>query len=131
MVENILQQELDQITSTKIIKVFENEIKKMIKLTDGKILLVSEDKTVKVLNPQSDYHEDFTGKINNEKEISDIISLPNGHFVVSYTNELLEIYSFGQNELKKEFSTTAVGKDTKMCALTKNRFATLGVGRRK
>ena len=81
MVENTLEKELEQITSIKFIKVFQNQIQKMIKLTDGKILLISEDKTVKLLNPQSDYHEDFTGKINNENRISDIISLPNCHFV--------------------------------------------------
>ena len=81
MVENTLEKELEQITSIKFIKVFQNQIQKMIKLTDGKILLISEDKTVKVLKPQSDYHEDFTGKINNENRISDIISLPNCHFV--------------------------------------------------
>ena len=68
---------------------------------------------------------------NNEPTLAAIISLPNGHFVVSYTIELIEIYSFGQNELKKEFSTTATGKDAKMCVLTKNRFATLGYGEKK
>lgn len=131
MVEKQIEKELEQITSIKSITVFQNEIQQMVKLTDGKILLVSDSRIVKVLDPKSDYHEDFTGELHTEERISDIISLPNGHFVVSYNNELLEIYSFGQNELKKEFSTTAVGKDTKMCTLTKHRFATLGVGEKK
>ena len=131
MVENPIEKELEQITSIKSINVFHNAIQQMVKLTDGKILLVSDSRIVKVLDPKSDYHEDFTGELHTEERISDIISLPNGHFVVSYTIELLEIYSFGQNELKKEFSTTAVGKKAKMCALTKNRFATLGVGEKK
>ena len=126
MVENTLEQELAQITSIKSIKVFDNAIQQMVKLTDGKILLVSDSRIVKVLNPQNDYHEDFTGQLDTDSRIHAIISLPNGHFVVSYTIELIEIYSFGQNELKKEFSTTATGKDAKMCVLTKNRFATLG-----
>ena len=131
MVENTLEQELNQITSIKSIKVFDNAIQQMVKLTDGKILLVSDSRIVKVLNPQNDYHEDFTGQLDTDSRIAAIISLPNDHFVVSYTIELIEIYSFGQNELKKEFSTTATGKDAKMCVLTKNRFATLGYGEKK
>ena len=43
----------------------------------------------------------------------------------------MEIYSFGKNELKKEFSTTATGNYTIMTALTKNRFASLGTEDKK
>ena len=69
MVEEELSNEIKKIKTTKSIKIFETEetegMDKMIKLTNGKILLVSNEKTVKVLNPQNDFHEDFTGKINN------------------------------------------------------------------
>ena len=66
MVENTLEQELNQITSIKSIKVFDNAIQQMVKLTDGKILLVSDSRIVKVLNPQNDYHEDFTGQLDTD-----------------------------------------------------------------
>ena len=69
MVEEELSNEIKKIKTTKSTKIFETEetegMDKMIKLTNGKILLVSNEKTVKVLNPQNDFHEDFTGKINN------------------------------------------------------------------
>ena len=66
MVEEELSNEIKKIKTTKSIKIFETEgMDKMIKLTNGKIILVSNEKTVKVLNPQNDFHEDFTGKINN------------------------------------------------------------------
>lgn len=133
MVEG-LAKELEQIKITKCVKIFDDEnnrINAIAKLNDDRIILISKDHTVKIVDPLNNFNYDFTGKLENDNQIHEIISLSNGHIVVSFSINLMEIYSFGKNELKKEFSTTATGNYTIMTALTKNRFASLGTEDKK
>ena len=64
----------------------------MIKLTDGKILVNSKDKTLKIFDPINNYNCEFTLKLNTENEIVEIM-----HIVIAFKTPLLEIYSFNQN----------------------------------
>ena len=68
----------------------------MIKLTDGKILVNSKDKTLKIFDPINNYNCEFTLKLNTE------------------------------NEIKKELSLTLRKNYPSITSLTKNRFASIG-----
>ena len=123
-----LKEELENIKITQSIDAFENgnTIQGMIKLTDGKILVNSKDKTLKIFDPINNYNCEFTSKLNTENEIVEIISLQNGHIVIAFKTPLLEIYSLNQNEIKKELSLTLRKNYPSITSLTKNRFASIG-----
>ena len=126
--ETDLKKEIENITIIKSVDVYEkgNDIKNMIKYNDDKIIMYSTDLTFKILDPLNNYNCDFTAKLNTQNAIYRIICLDNGHIVITYKTPILEIYSFQNNEIKKEFSLTTSCGYTSITSLTKNRFASVG-----